>query len=381
MPAPPTKTQRWLDLIAFLAGRRVPVTVEQVMEGVPAYQEDWAEADETARRSVRRKFERDKDELKDLGIPLEAVKFTVNFGREELIGYRLAPGDFYLPYLKLVAAGAPGSAGRPASAIVPSTSQPGGVFEVAERDISLAIRGLREVAEIPGFPYRREARSALRKLTFDLRDRDGSDEHVLFASPPEAEELRGTLRVLSDALLRRKKVGFRYRGMYRDQASERVVRPYGLLYQHAHWYLVGHDDGRDDLRVFRVGRTEDVTVNPRRANSPDFAVPDDFDMARFTGREPWELGGETGEAVEARVRFSFPRSLWAERNAMGVLVAEHPDGSATRAFQVLQTEPFVRWLLSLEGDALVESPAELGDAFRETAGRVAALYRSESSRG
>ena len=378
--ATPTKTQRWLDLIAFLAGRRIPVTVEQIMEGVPAYKADWWEGTDTERASVRRKFERDKDELKDLGIPIQSLAYRVGFGHEEFIGYRLAERDFYLPYLKLVAREGPGGDDSGATG-APAPGRAAGVFEIAEEDVAQAMRGLRRVAGIPGFPWLREARSALRKLSYDIGHAPAGDEHVLHASPPEAEELRGALRLLSDALLRKKTVSFRYRGMYRDQVTDRTVRPYGLLYQHAHWYLVGHDEGRDDLRIFRVGRMEDLAVNPRRANSPDFDVPEDFDIERFTGREPWELGGEPGEALEARVRFAFPRSLWAARNGMGELASEHADGSATRTFRVLQTEPFVRWLLSLEGDAAVESPPELAEALRETAARVAALYGPEDTLG
>ena len=373
MPASPTKVQRWLDLIAFLAARHFPVAVEQVMEGVPAYASDWAEGDDTARASVRRKFERDKDELRDVGIPIETVRYRVGYGHEEAEGYRLRDRDFYLPYLQLIALdpkrGEPaGKLRRPRSA---------DKLEIAEKDVSSALLGLRRVMSVPQFPLAREARSAYRKLTFDLGSGGEGDAPILYASAPEAEELRGALKALSDALLRRKTVAFRYRGMYRDDVTERTVRPYGLLFQHAHWYLIGHDEGRDDLRVFRVGRMEDVAVNPRRANSPDFAVPDDFDMDRFIGKEPWELGGEVGDAIEAQVRFSFPRSLWAARNRMGELAAEHADGSATRTFLVVQTDPFVCWLLSLEGDATVETPPELREAVRETAARVAALYRSE----
>ena len=64
-----TKLQRWLDLIAFLIGRRYPVSVDQIMEAVPAYAEGRGD-DPTAVESVRRMFERDKKELRDLGIPI-----------------------------------------------------------------------------------------------------------------------------------------------------------------------------------------------------------------------------------------------------------------------------------------------------------------------
>ena len=64
---PSTKFQRWLDLIAFLVSRRYPVPVEDVMENVPAYAANWVDGDARSRDSVRRTFERDKDELRRLG--------------------------------------------------------------------------------------------------------------------------------------------------------------------------------------------------------------------------------------------------------------------------------------------------------------------------
>jgi proteasome accessory factor B len=66
-----SKTQRWLDLLAVLVGRRVPVTVDQIMEQVPAYRDRWETGDQRTRASVGRMFERDKDELRSMGIPLE----------------------------------------------------------------------------------------------------------------------------------------------------------------------------------------------------------------------------------------------------------------------------------------------------------------------
>ena len=102
MPEPISKVQRWLDLIAYLAGRRLPVSVEELMEQLPAYARDWVEGDETTRASVRRKFERDKDELRDTGIPIETVPYHMGALKERVEGYRLSRRDFYLPYLKLL---------------------------------------------------------------------------------------------------------------------------------------------------------------------------------------------------------------------------------------------------------------------------------------
>jgi proteasome accessory factor B len=362
---PISKTQRWLDLIAFLVGRRVPVTVEQLLEGIPAYAEKWVDGTETAQASVRRMFERDKDELRELGIPVETVQFRINYGAEEALAYRLARKDFYLPYLELL---------RRGEHAAPRQS----TLQFTPEELTPLLDGLLRVAEVPSSPLASDARSALRKLSFDLIPSDVPGSVVAFAEPPGADEVRARTEQLSGALLRRKRVRFRYSGIARGQVTERDVAPYGLLFQHGHWYLIGHDALRDAVRVFRVSRMEELAVNQTRANSPDYEIPDDFELAELRNRSAWELGGEDDPETVALVRFAFPRSLWAERNALGELERQEPDGAAVRRFRVRQTGPFVRWLLSLQGEAEVIEPAELAGELRRVAGEVAALYSRET---
>ncbi|MBI4409617.1 MAG: hypothetical protein HY561_07900, partial [Gemmatimonadetes bacterium] len=180
MPDHITKTQRFLDLIAYLVGRRLPVPVEEIMEHVPAYAERWRE-DETARATARRTFERDKDELRALGIPIETVAYTINYGRDTVEGYRLARRDFYLPYLKLVTRAAP-----PAARPKPTGPTQVAEVELAEDDAGVALDALRRVAELPTFPLAREARSAFRKLAFDLDPARVAAAPVLFVDRPGA---------------------------------------------------------------------------------------------------------------------------------------------------------------------------------------------------
>ena len=372
MPDRISKVQRWLDLISFLVGRRFPVDVDQVMRHVPAYAERWTEGSETERASVRRMFERDKDELRELGIPLETVEYSVDFGVERSEGYRLAREDFYLPYLRLL--GEAGEAGQDTAGSAPS-----GAFELAEDEAALALDALDRVLERDAFPLREDARAARRKLTFDLDPGALDAAPVLWVDPPGAGRRAETLDTLSDALLRRKRVRFAYHGIHRGQRTERTVEPWGLLFQHTHWYLVGRDLDRDERRTFRVARMEALEVAHRGRSTPDYEIPDDFDLAALRDREAWELGDD--EPLEARVRFRFPRSLWAERNDMGRLESSEDDGAQVRTFRVSQTDPFLRWVLSLAGDARVVAPPELVRAFREMAGRVAGLYQDDAAAG
>lgn len=368
-----SKVQRWLDLISCLVGRRVPVDVDELMRRVPAYAERWTSGSETDRESVRRMFERDKDELRELGIPLESVDYRVNYGMERVKGYRLARDDFYLPYLDLLARGdASDDADDAQAPAAPGAS----TFELEEDEASLAVDALDRVLEREAFPFRDDARAARRKLTFDLDPDELARTPVLWVDPPGAEERRGLLEALSEALMRRKRVRFVYHAIRRDERSERKVEPWGLLFQHAHWYLVGRDLDREARRVYRVARMDDLEVNRSSPNTEDYEIPDDFDLADLRDREAWELGDD--EPVEAEVRFRFPRSLWAERNEVGELVRREDDGAHLRRFRVVQPGPFLRWILSFAGEARLVDPPELRRALETMAARVAALYDDTS---
>ncbi|MCA9737927.1 MAG: WYL domain-containing protein [Gemmatimonadota bacterium] len=360
MPDRISKLQRWLDLISFLAARHFPVTVDQIWQAVPAYTRGL-EADPRTQESVRRAFERDKSELRAAGIPIDTVSYSVNQA-EPTQGYRLATRDFHLPYLRLVGemAGAAGPA-------APASTE----FTVEESEVAAALEGLGALAELPGFPLATEARSAYRKLAFDLDPLPDVEAPVLYAPDPEAEGIADTLRALSDALLERRRVTFRYHAMHSDEESQRSARPYGLVFQHGRWYLVGWAEEREALRMFRVGRMTEVVVE---AKAEAYDIPADFDLGTFAGRSAWELGDDPEGSVSATVAFRFPRSVWAERNGHGTRVDGLEDGGELRRFDVHRRDPFLRWVLSLAGDARVVDPPDLRDAFRALAGAARERY-------
>lgn len=375
-----TKLQRWIDLIAFLSARRYPVAVDQIMESVPAYARKWADGSDTDRRSARRMFERDKDELRDAGIPMETTTYTINYGSEQVEGYQLESNDFYLPYLKLVAQASGEPLDRDArgesAARAGTAKSRGPTFEIDAADASEALSAIREATEWPGFPLAREARSAYRKLAFDLNtDRLLDPPSVLYLDRPGAAEIQARVRTLTDALLARKRVRFRYSGIQRDTTTDRNVAPYGLLFQQGHWYLIGEDALRDDIRVFRTGRMEDLQPNQKTPATPDYDVPDGFRLTDYRDRRAWELGDDDDDPpIRAEVLFHFPASLLAERNGYGELIEERDDGSAVRVFAVRQSQPFIRWVLGFAGEAEMVNPPELKTELRSLARDVVALY-------
>ena len=110
-------------------------------------------------------------------------------------------------------------------------------------------------------------------------------------------------------------------------------------------------------------------------------VPDDFSLESYAGRKAWELGPDGQETLEATVHFRFPRSLWAARNGHGTMVEEDEDGAQRRRFLVHRRDPFLRWVLSLAGDARIEAPDDLAEEFRVLVARVGALHDGGSDHG
>ena len=367
------KAQRWLDLIAYLVGRRSPALVEEILENVPAYAGSLRLAEEesdpkkakTARDSVRRMFERDKDELREAGIPIESHRQRIDYGASVADTYLLSKKDFHLPYLRIAA---------DATGVRPPRGARS--FELRAEEAATAFRALEEVAETPGFPLRDEARSTWRKLSFDLAPPPG-DPVVLFADRADAAQVAVRTRAITDALLRRKILSFGYHGIYRGEPTDRRVRPYGLFFQHGHWYLVGHDEGRAALRLFRVDRMEAPVVNGRAPHTPDYDIPEDFSLADYRDRDAWNLGSDDDDVMRASVRFEFPLSLWAERNRYGELERSDEDGVSVRSFEVRQVDPFLRWILSRAGEARVIEPKELRERVRDLARETLAVYEAE----
>ena len=365
-----SKTQRWLDLIAFLVKRRFPVPVDELMQGVPAYRDKYASDSEKDRAALHRMFERDKDELRAAGIPIETVEYSISQGTEQSVGYRLSAKDFYLPYLRLV--GGEGEEGKDPATRARAPSGVSGLsrpLDLRPEDFHTALDALRRVQDLPGSPFADEARSAITKLTFDVGPGDVPQTPVLFAESEEADAVRDTLRTLTDALRTRSRVRFRYHGIHRGTPTDRDVAPHGLLYQGSYWYLIGPDATRDGaVRVFRLGRMEAVEVGPQY----EYEYDPEFELEAYTGRQPWELGDD--DPLAADVLFEFPLALWAERNRHGERVEERAGGAVVRRFSVRQADPFLRWLQGFAGDATVVAPPELREAQVELARRTLEVY-------
>ncbi|MCC6317198.1 MAG: WYL domain-containing protein [Gemmatimonadaceae bacterium] len=363
------KLQRWIDLVAELLSRRLPASFEDLARGVPEYQEKLRLAerlDERKRRtaldSIKRTFERDKDELRRLGIPLQSV--ADDDGVESR--YLLRPTDFYLPYLCLA---------MPGRRATPRRNDRWGYAALATLtftpdELQAVVEGV-AIVRASGDPVLvSTAAAAVRKLAIDLpvdvAQPDGEAHHLPVRTRADAT----TFARLGDAVQRRKVVRFTYRHLASGEVAERELAPFGLFFVNGHWYVTGHDRQRDARRTFRVSRMADVMAPNDKLPGADFVVPDGFDVRDLArARQAWELGDAEDEV--AVVEFLDESGPPMAARALG----EPVDGApAQRRFRVRRRDAFVRWILSFAGSVVPRSPAILVDDVLDTVRATRALY-------
>ncbi len=323
------KAQRLLDLAAFLLRAAEPVSWREIQE---QFAEDYGGSGEAAIR----KFERDKAELLELGIPVRYVA-----GDEDLpAGYLIDKDEFYLPDLKL-----------------------------PPEDLALLYLAGSAALASGTFPSSRDLAHALNKLSFAARAPGASEAAALFTlrlshdggqAPPTPA---GLLEEVSRAVATRKRVHLTYAGAERRARTEREVDPYGLFQKGGAWFLTGWCHLRRGLRTFHLGRIEALTVNAAAPRTPDFTPRADLSLAEVATRETWEF--TVHPPLRCRVRLEPPTPPEV-RASFGPRARLSEEGTATVVeVDATNGEGLVRHVLSLGDRAELLSPKALRDRARE----------------
>ena len=290
------KLERLLNLTAVLLHSGRPLTVGELREQVPGYPDSDV--------AFHRGFERDKDDLREMGIPLDLIPIPGTDPPAE--GYRIPRDRYYLP-------------------------DPG--LEPEER---LALQLAASAIRLDGV----EGMEALWKL-------GGSESNAV--DEPELAALPSDARVppLWDAISRRATVRFTYRDL------ERQVEPHRIAFQRGHWYLRGFDTTRGEVRVYRIDRIDgSVEVGKPGAFEP----PTDDDPTMVL--EGWQLGDEPPVQAVLRVDASHvPMALGLIDD--GEVLHRTDAGSVDVALTVVNQEAFIGLVLSFLDHAEILEPPEL----------------------
>ena len=325
------KSERLLNLVILLLVARNYTTKDQIRALMEPYRESSDEA-------FDRMFERDKDDLRALGVPLE-VGFVDKFFEDEQ-GYRIKRDAFELPEVDFTA------------------------DEVAV--LGLAAQVWRH-AGLAGATSDALVKLKAAGLSFDREQLD------LVAPALAAEE--PAFEAMWQATVHRTPVRFDYVRAGETESSTRHLQPWGVITAQGRWYVAGLDTDRGEPRMFRLSHiVAGVTAD---GDAGSYTVPEGTDLRALSEtlapRRP-----DRSAVVLARPGAANGLRRRATVSATGVT---GPDGSlGWDELQVpyISESDFAGEILGYADAVVVESPAELRSAVAE---RLSAVVSSASSAG
>ncbi|GAA0291050.1 helix-turn-helix transcriptional regulator [Kineococcus aurantiacus] len=306
------RTERLLNLVIALAATRRWLTKEQIRAAVPQY------ADCATTVAFERMFERDKEDLRELGVPLETGGEDPLF--EDEAGYRIDRDAYALPEIRFT---------------------PG---ELAV--LSLASRVWQQ-ASLAGPATR--ALVKLRSLGVE------PDESSLIGVEPRVRTAEPAFDPLYAATRDRTPVQFSYRRAGAEPAV-RHVEPWAIVSWHGRWYLVGHDRDRGASRVFRLSRVASAVKRIGRPGS--YEVPEGIDPREV-------VAGSVGSVPprQARLLVRAGAGLALRRRARAVEEGAGPgEGEDVVVVDVTDVEVSADELAAFGADVVVLEPADLREA-------------------
>jgi proteasome accessory factor B len=307
-----TRTERLVNLVICLLSTRRFLTAAQIAATVPGYEHDAS--DPRDHEAFQRKFERDKAELRDLGVPLETGTTSV-FDTEP--GYRIARRDYALPDVRL------------------------------EPDETAAVGIAARLWQHAGMAA--AATSGLLKLRaagvdVDLQATLGVEP--LVTADPAFEPLQTAAR-------QRQEVRFDYRTPEDDTAQTRHLQPWGVVSWRGRWYVVGHDLDRDATRCFRMSRVVGRVVLVGAPGA--FTPPENVDLFSHVSRWTGPVDHPNKAVVLVKPGRAFGVRRWADSVTPG------PDGDRIE-LGYADPDGFARWLVGYGSDVVVLEPEEVRKA-------------------
>ncbi|GGP84116.1 helix-turn-helix transcriptional regulator [Saccharothrix coeruleofusca] len=310
------RAERLVNLVLCLLSTRQYLTAERIRAIVPGY------ADASTDEAFFRMFERDKTELRDLGVPLE----TGRSGAFDAVdGYRIARRDYELGDVDL----------EPDEAAA----------------VALAAR-LWDSPQLTG-----AAHGALIKLRAAGVDVD-QDVHV--PVEPKVRATEPAFPPLLAAVQEGRVVEFDYRRPVPVEVRKRTVEPWGVVAWRGRWYLVGHDRDRDAPRCFRLSR---IVGEVRAVGRPGaVARPDDVDLLSFVARTQ----RDPQTTATAKLWVAKGRGQGVRRRARPLGEREH-DGVPGDVLEIELRFPdsAAGWIAGFGEDVVVLEPETLAKTVRE----------------
>lgn len=259
--------ERLFSLVLALLATEQGLSKSEILSTVIGYAERFG--NEGDRANLERQFERDKEDLRDLGVPLQTIDAPGADGDTRLQRYRIAPDEYQLP---------------------------DDIDFSAEEYalLSLAAQVWREGS------LSADSRRALTKLqSLGLH----IDDAVIGAAPM-IRTRDAAHEPISVAIDRGQQVAFDYLKPGQSAADRRTVSPLALAYHEGRWHLHAHDERADARRTFLLRRiVSPVTLTGKAAShrpaadEPERVLAELSELWQRTTATVWARPGSEAHVV------------------------------------------------------------------------------------
>lgn len=332
-PARVPVEERLFSLVLALLATEAGLTKNEILSTVQGYRQRYSAGGDNA--NLERQFERDKDDIRDLGVPLETIESPGHAGNNQVLRYRIPRGAYELP--QDVTFSAEETALLGLAAMVWRE----GSLSAESRRAVLKLRGLGLVAEEPVIDYSPR-----------LRVRDAAFEPLRLALEKNAV------------------VRFAYLKPGEAEARIRVVAPLALVQHQGRWHLHALEPDTGDTKTFLLRRiVSPVTTTGAISPAPtgDQAAAALAELDRVWNSNTAEV--EVEPDSDAAVRLGKRRGTEAARP--GVLRLHYSD------LNIVADE-----LAGYGPEVLVLGPPELRNAVIARLGTIAEAHGDrEENRG
>lgn len=315
--------ERLFSLVLALLATDAGLTKHEILSTVQGYRQKYSHSGDNA--NLERQFERDKDDIRDLGVPLETVEAPGLAGDNHNLRYRIPRGTYELP-----------------SDIT---------FSPEETTLlTLAAMVWREGS------LSAESRRAITKL----RALGVATTEPVLGYAPRVRVRDAAFEPLSAALEKRQFVRFSYLKPGESDARVRTVAPLALIQHQGRWHLYADEPESGATRTFLLRRIVSAVVVQSKTFTPPQGEASERALAELEA--VWNSHTAVVEVMpgsDASTRLGKRRGT--EVTASGALALHYSD------INIVADE-----LAGFGPEARVISPPELREAVRSRLIRTAA---------
>jgi proteasome accessory factor B len=209
-------------------------------------------------------FERDKAALRDLAIPVETK--PVDMFHDDVLGYRIDRSDWLMPEISISAKE------RTYLALAASAWQNAQLSTAARQAVSSV---------------------------------DAREQGAEISVPVSLAKGRRHITEILAAIANGKTVVFDYVGLNQSEVVKRTIDPWRALLHSGHWYLIGFDQDKGEVRTFRTDRIVGDLVETKHDILE--SMPKDFGLSAIT--DTWEHSDKEATIATVLVRPGRAASL------------------------------------------------------------------------